>query len=177
MDEARAYCHFVGERLPHDEEWQYAGQGNNPRRATPWDKTDQGGCTCQVHCMCSPGIMNATGKPPPPFVCTGNYCPKRHMSQTATIPGPTPVGSFSPGDLSWAGVADLLGNVWQYTDEFQDNHTRSACVRGGSNYRSSGSGWYFPNESDLLTHNKYFLMNPRYERAGTIGFRCAADVL
>ena len=25
-------------------------------------------------------------------------------------------------------------------------------------------------------HNKYFLMNSRYERAGTIGFRCAADV-
>lgn len=25
-------------------------------------------------------------------------------------------------------------------------------------------------------HNKYFLMNSRYERAGTVGFRCAADV-
>jgi hypothetical protein len=25
-------------------------------------------------------------------------------------------------------------------------------------------------------HNKYFLMNSRYERAGTLGFRCAADV-
>ena len=86
-----------------------------------------------------------------------------------------------------------------------DNHTRSVCVRGGSNYRPAGSGWYFPNEPDLLTHNKCespartrggvlytglafrhtnltrrlstdFLMNPRYERAGTIGFRCAADV-
>ena len=27
-----------------------------------------------------------------------------------------------------------------------------------------------------LIHNKYFLMNSRYERAGTVGFRCAADV-
>eukprot|EP01047_Picozoa_sp_COSAG01_P012730 COSAG01_NODE_581_length_15195_cov_16.315291_12_plen_92_part_00 len=59
--------------------------------------------------------------------------------------------------------------------EFQDNHTRSVCLRGGSNYRSAGSHWYFPNEADLLTHNKYFLMNPRYERAGTVGFRCVAD--
>ena len=51
------------------------------------------------------------------------------------IPGPEPVGKYSPGDLSPFGVADMLGNVWQYTDEFQDNHTRSVCVRGGSNYR------------------------------------------
>jgi hypothetical protein len=26
LDEARAYCKAVGKRLPHDEEWQYAGQ-------------------------------------------------------------------------------------------------------------------------------------------------------
>eukprot|EP01043_Picozoa_sp_COSAG02_P057112 COSAG02_NODE_6880_length_3311_cov_1.479763_2_plen_720_part_00 len=35
---------------------------------------------------------------------------------------------------------------------------------------------YFPNTADLVTHEKYFLMNPRYERAGTVSFRCAQDL-
>lgn len=35
---------------------------------------------------------------------------------------------------------------------------------------------YFPNTGDLVTHEKYFLMNPRYERAGTVSFRCAQDL-
>ena len=63
----------------------------------------------------------------------------------------------------------------QYTDEFQDDHTRYVILRGGSNYRPSGSMWYFPNQIELSTHNKYFLMDARYERAGTIGFRCVTD--
>lgn len=148
LDEARAYCKAAGKRLPRDEEWQYAGQGTGTTsytRPTPWG--DAGGM--------------------------GVHFPQQQSGQV--IPGPEPVGKYSPGDLSPFGVADMLGNVWQYTDEFQDSHTRSVCVRGGSNYRPAGSMWYFPNEADLLTHNKYFLMNPRYERAGTIGFRCVAD--
>ena len=36
--------------------------------------------------------------------------------------------------------------------------------------------WYFPQARDSLeTHNKYFLMSDRYERAGTMGFRCVVD--
>ena len=35
---------------------------------------------------------------------------------------------------------------------------------------------YYMGQADLITHNKYFLMSPRYERAGTVGFRCAADM-
>ena len=66
-----------------------------------------------------------------------------------------------------------------------DGHTSSVILRGGSNYRPSGSMWYFPqtlrgNKSiptALNEHEKYFLMDSRYERAGTIGFRCAADVV
>ena len=36
--------------------------------------------------------------------------------------------------------------------------------------------WYFPQVNDLTQHEKYFLMDSRYERAGTVGFRCAADI-
>ena len=48
------------------------------------------------------------------------------------IPGPEPVGKYSPKDLSPFGVADMLGNVWQYTDEFQARlpmRTHRPCAR------------------------------------------------
>ena len=57
----------------------------------------------------------------------------------------------------------------------QDDHTRSAVLRGGSNYRPQGSHWYFPQSLELDTYEKYFLMDHRYERAGTIGFPCVVD--
>jgi len=89
--------------------------------------------------------------------------------------GPEPVTAHSPAGDSLFGVSDLVGNVWQYTDEFQDSHTRSVLLMGGSNYRPTGSKWYFPQAKALNTHEKYFLMDDRYERAGTIGFRCVVD--
>ena len=55
-------------------------------------------------------------------------------------------------------------------------HTRAVILRGGSNYRPSGSLWYFPQAKQNNQHEKYFLMSERYERAGTVGFRCVVDV-
>ena len=93
------------------------------------------------------------------------------------IPGPSDVDAFEPNGNSMFGVTDLIGNVWQYTDEFKDIHTRSVIVMGSSNYRPQGSQWYFPTAYQLNQHNKYFLMDNSYERCGTIGFRCAADAV
>lgn len=58
------------------------------------------------------------------------------------IQGPEDVDAHPKGASSF-GVQDLIGNVWQFTDEFQDDHTRAVIVRGGSNYRpaSEDKGW------------------------------------
>ncbi len=48
----------------------------------------------------------------------------------------TDVDAFPQG-ASPFGVQDLMGNVWQWTDEFVDEHTRAAIVRGGGFYRPS----------------------------------------
>jgi iron(II)-dependent oxidoreductase len=87
---------------------------------------------------------------------------------------PTDVGAFPKG-ASPFGVMDLTGNVWQWTDEFQDEHTRAAILRGGGYYRPGGSRWYFPSAYQLNEHGKYLLMAPSKDRAGTLGFRCVKD--
>lgn len=92
-----------------------------------------------------------------------------------TYTGPEPVGKYSPAGDSPFGMSDAVGNVWQYTDEFQDTHTRSVVLKGGSNYLPSGSFWYFPQALEVNKHNKFFLMDESFERAGTIGFRCLVD--
>jgi len=88
--------------------------------------------------------------------------------------GPTGVDQFPKG-ASPFGVMDLTGNIWQWTDEFQDEHTRAAIVRGGGYYRPSGSRWYFPSAYQLDEHGKYLLIGPSKDRAGTLGFRCVKD--
>jgi formylglycine-generating enzyme required for sulfatase activity len=84
------------------------------------------------------------------------------------------VATFPEG-ASPFGVLDLIGNVSQWTDEYRDAHTRAAIVRGGASYQPRGSIWYFPQTYKLNEHQKYLLMSPGHDRAGTIGFRCIVD--
>jgi iron(II)-dependent oxidoreductase len=70
---------------------------------------------------------------------------------------------------------DLTANVWQWTDEFVDTHTRAAILRGGCYYVPQSSIWYFPAAYRLDEHGKYLLMAPSKDRAATLGFRCAMD--
>jgi formylglycine-generating enzyme required for sulfatase activity len=87
---------------------------------------------------------------------------------------PTDVDAYPEGSSPF-GVLDLVGNVWQWTDEFQDEHTRAAVLKGGSYYRPEKSHWYFPQARQLPQHGKYLLMAPSLDRSGTIGFRCVMD--
>lgn len=87
---------------------------------------------------------------------------------------PTAVDAF-PRGASPFGVMDLTGNVWQWTDEYQDEHTCAAIVRGGGYYRPKGSNWYFPRNTKLGEHGKYLLMAPSKDRSAMVGFRCVVD--
>ncbi len=73
-------------------------------------------------------------------------------------------------------VTDLVGGVWQWTDEYTDEHTRAAVLRGGSYYQPQGSKWYFPQAYRLDEHGKYLLMSPGMDRSAAVGFRCAVDL-
>jgi iron(II)-dependent oxidoreductase len=94
--------------------------------------------------------------------------------KSRTMRGPDDVDAH-PSGASPFGVMDLVGNVWQWTDEFTDEHTRAAILRGGSYYQPQGSIWYFPQTYRNNEHAKLLLMAPSIDRAATLGFRCARD--
>ena len=76
---------------------------------------------------------------------------------------PVSVGKHPLG-RSAAGVEDLIGTIWQWTDSFCDMHTCRSIVRGGGTYAPIGSAWYFP----------WLELSESMDRSGGIGFRCAA---
>ena len=95
-------------------------------------------------------------------------------SKAREMPVPADVDAHPQG-ASPFGVMDLVGNVWQWTDEFADEHTRAAALRGGSAYLPQTSHWYFPQAYQLDQHGKYLLMAPAKDRSAGIGFRCVVD--
>jgi len=88
--------------------------------------------------------------------------------------GPDPVDAHPKG-ASPFGVMDLVGNVWQWTEEFTDEHTRGGILRGGSYYQPQGSIWYFPQAYKLIEHGKLLMMSPSMDRSGAVGFRLVQD--
>jgi formylglycine-generating enzyme required for sulfatase activity len=88
--------------------------------------------------------------------------------------GPDPVDAHPQGASPY-GIMDMVGNVWQWTDEFTDAHTRAAILRGGEYYQPQGSIWYFPQAYRNDLHSKLLLMAPGYDRSGGVGFRCVRD--
>ena len=110
------------------------------------------------------------------------------LSNGHSDPPTMDVGSF-PNGASQFGVEDLVGHLYQWTDEFCDAHTCRAIVRGGSNYYPHGSRWYFPQpgcpkgngctkdapRGDLGVHNTLLLLDDSMDRSASIGFRCVVD--
>ena len=94
--------------------------------------------------------------------------------KSRTMRGPDAVDAHPQGKRPF-GVMDLVGNVWQWTEEFTDDHTRGAILRGGEYYQPQGSMWYFPQTYKLSEHGKLLLTAPSLDRSGGIGFRCVQD--
>lgn len=158
-NEGKGFCNSQGKRLPSTYEWQYAAQGNEGREC-PWG----GSAPCD------------------------KFAPAQVRTARNGDPVPPPVGSY-PSDASAFGIQEMVGTLWQYTSQFKDERQRRAVLKGGSMLWADGD-WYFPggpeegqgydimgngNGRDTGNYMPYFLMDDSFERAGTIGIRCAAE--
>ena len=82
-----------------------------------------------------------------------------------------------PAGASELGVCDLVGNVWQMTNDvyFNGNH-RMLIIRGGSYYNPTSSIWYVRGGPQPLDQTQMLLLvAPGYDRCATVGFRCVMD--
>ena len=88
----------------------------------------------------------------------------------------TPVDAFPKGRSPYA-VFDMVGNVWQITNDIYDNGTHYfLIIRGGSFYKPTSSWWYVQGGPQPLNKSQMLLMvSPGFDRSATVGFRCVKD--
>lgn len=100
----------------------------------------------------------------------GTYC-------NNSFDRPTPVDAFPRGQSQY-GVMDLVGNVWQMTNDMYFNGTSYfTIIRGGSYYKPDSSWWYIQGGPQQLDRTQIMLLvSPGFDRSSTVGFRCVKDV-
>lgn len=90
---------------------------------------------------------------------------------------PTPVDAFSKGASPYK-VVDMVGNVWQMTNDMYFNGSYYFMViRGGSFYDPESSQWYVKGGPQPLDMTQIMLMvSQGFDRNATLGFRCVKDI-
>lgn len=161
-EDAKAYAKWAEKRLPTEIEWQYAAQAGDTTREWPWNqeiplKRRNEYVTNTLTVVHLDG-MDST-------LCnSGNG---KLFS----------VGKYPKGKNPY-GIQDLVGCVWQLTnDEYMQSSHRYIILKGGSYFKPSGSWWYVQGGPRELHFRQYLLrVSQGFERNATVGFRCVKDL-
>jgi formylglycine-generating enzyme required for sulfatase activity len=158
-DDAAAYCEWAGVQLPTEAQWEYAARGPEGY-IYPWGNTFDGMYLnfCDVNCAFR----------------------QRDARYDDGYEITAPVGSYPAGD-SWCGVADMAGNVSEWTADWYDkeyysdspshNPTGPEMEKYGVKHVIRGGSWYFMQGFARTTDRDFYII-PR-TRLPYLGFRCA----
>jgi formylglycine-generating enzyme required for sulfatase activity len=176
FEDAEAYAHWAGKRLPTEAEWECAGRGGLDRAPFAWGED-----------LAPEGRMLA------------NYWQGRFPHENLETDGfarTSPVGAFPPNGF---GLYDMIGNVWEWTRDWyaqpEAASGRPCCVptnpRGASEAASRDPGdpgrnfgrKVLKGGSHLCAENYCQRYRPaaRYPQTidsttSHIGFRCARSL-
>ncbi|RMZ51617.1 hypothetical protein EB822_01415 [Flavobacteriaceae bacterium PRS1] len=160
-EDAKAYAKWANKRLSTEIEWQYAAQTPD-ERTWPWAKNTGDIYREKEEITGSLTVYKIKG-------IDAVYCNLGNGT-------PDAIGTYPKGANPY-GLEDLVGSVWQMTNDLYKSGSYDYIImKGGSYYNPTSSWWYVQGGPRELHYRQQLLrVSQGFERNATVGFRCVAD--